>query len=173
MKKIFVWVLLIAFFNMYNPTLAKVIEVKSGMRVPVTVKSEFTSKNVEAGQKIEAIVEDDVLVNNVAVFKRGAPATINISDVKKAKFVGIPGEIYIVNGEAIDANGNRHLIEYSQKIIGEEKNWPKVCVGCGLFIILAPLVLFGFVKGGQAKISPSKEIETSLRSDFNFVTEKL
>jgi len=173
MKKVISLVLLVATINLYNPVLAKTIEVNSGTRIPITVKNEFTSKNVLAGQKIEAIIEDDINIKNIVVFRRGDPAIINVSDVKKAKCLGIPGEIYIVNGEVVDANGNKHLIEYNQKITGEEKTYPKVCLGCGMFIILAPLVLVGFVKGGQAKINPNKPLDTSLRSDFQFDCDKL
>ena len=173
MKKIFVWFLLIAFVNMYSPVLAKTIAVKEGIRIPITVQSEYTSKNVAAGQKINAVIDEDVIINDVTIFKRGDNAILNISDAKKAGFIGIPGMVEVVNGSVTDIRGDKHSIDFNQKIVEEEKTWPKVCVGCGMFIILAPLVLFGFVKGGQAKISPSKIIEVSTRNDFNFVTEKL
>ena len=173
MKKIFTITLLLGIFMMYNPVLAQTIQITSGTRVPITVKSEYNSKNVISGQQIDAIIEDDINIKGVNVFKKGDPACINVSEVKKAGFVGIPGEMYLVNGEIIDANGNKHIIEYNQKITGEEKTWPKVCLGCGCFIILAPLVLFGFVKGGQAKIYPSKVIDVALRNDFEFAPAKL
>jgi hypothetical protein len=173
MKKILCLFLLIAFVNMYSPVLAKTIEVKEGTRVPITVQSEYTSKNVIAGQKINAVIDEDVIINNVTIFKKGDNAILNISDAKKAGFIGIPGMVEVVNGSVTDMHGDKHSIDFNQKIVGEEKTWPKVCVGCGIFVILAPLVLFGFVKGGQAKISPSKIIEVSTRNDFGFITEKL
>ncbi len=38
----------------------------------------------------------------------------------------------------------------------------------GVGIFLWPLLLFGFVKGGQAKINTGKIFEVSLRNDFVF-----
>lgn len=172
MKKILSLILLLAIFNMYNPVLAKTIEVKSGIRIPITVKSEFTSKNVQAGEKIDAIIDEDIKIKDVLVFKRGDAVVLNVSDVKKAGFLGHAGEMYLVNGEAIDANGDKRPIEYNRKITGEEKIYPKVCLGVSIFF-LWPLALFGFVKGGQAKVSPSKVIDVSVRNDFDFKYEKL
>lgn len=172
MKKIFSLFLLITFLNLYSPVLAKTIDVKSGVRVPITVKSKNTSRHIIAGQKIDAIIEDDVKVNNILVFKKGDPATINISDVKKAGFLGNAGEMYLVNGEISDINGEKHLIEYNQKIIGDEKTYPKVLLGVSIFFLF-PLALFAFVKGGQAELCPNKVIDVAVRNDFKFDTEKL
>src|SRR5574344_570804 len=166
MKKFFSLVLLFATFSMYNPVLAKTVEVKEGTRITITVKEQYTSKNIEAGQTRNAAIDEDISVNNVLIFKKGDNATIKGSDAKKAGFIGNAGEIYLVNGEVTDAKGNKHSIEYNQKITGEEQTWTKVCLGCGVFIILAPLALFGFVKGGQAKINPNKVIEVSVRNGF-------
>lgn len=172
MKKIVSLFLLCAFFNMYTPVLAKTIEVKAGVRVPITVTSEITSKNVEAGQKINAVIDEDVKIKNVVVFKKGSNATLNISDVKKAGFIGNAGEMYLVNGEVVDASGNKRPIEYNQKIVGEEKTYPKVLLTTSIFFLF-PLALFGFVKGGQAKLSPGKVIDVSIRNDFNYTPERL
>lgn len=172
MKKIVSLVLLMSMINLYNPVIAKIIDVKEGTRIPITVTTESTSKNVQAGQKINAIINEDVIINDVKVFKQGDNAIINVSDVKKAGFIGNAGEIQLINGEVIDINGNKHTVEYNQKITGEEKTYPKVLLGASIFFLF-PLALFGFVKGGQAKISPNKIIDVSVRNDFKFSTEKL
>ena len=150
MKKVIVYVLLITMLNC-NLGLSALaanrpsVDVKSGFTIPIIVTQENTSKSVIAGQKINAQIEDDIKINGVKVFQKGDSVFLNVSEVKKAGFIGIPGMLYIVNGEVTDANGDSHLVEYNQKFMGDEKTWPKVCVGCGVFIILAPLVLFGFV----------------------------
>lgn len=181
MKRFLGSLLTLAFLNMYIvlPAISadRFIEVKEGTRIPITVKSEYTSKNIEAGQKIDAIIDEDVVINSVTVFKQGANATIKVSDVKKAGFIGNAGEIMLINGDVIDAKGDKHSIEYNQKLTGEEKTWPKVVVGFGavasLFLVGIPLLLFSFVKGGQAKVSPGKVIEVSVKNDFKFIPEKL
>lgn len=173
MKNLFTTILLFALFFISNPLLAQTIEISSGTTVPLTVTDEYSSKNIMPGQKIQAIVEDDVNIKGTNVFKKGNSATINISDVKKAGFMGIPGELYIVNGEVTDNNGIKHGIEYNEKITGVEKTWPKACFGCGMLIILAPIALFGFVKGGQAKILPNKVINVQVRNDFRYNSNTL
>lgn len=172
MKKLVSLVLLLTLVNLYTPALAKVIEVKEGTRIPITVTAESTSKTIQAGQAINAVIDADVVINNTVVFKKGDNATIKVSDVKKAGFIGNAGEIQLINGEAVDALGNKHSIEYNQKIIGDEKTYPKVLLATSIFFLF-PLALFGFVKGGQAKISPNKIIDVSVRNGFNYSPEKL
>src|SRR5574344_405919 len=139
MKRFLGSILTLAFLNMYIalPAISadKIIDVKEGTRIPVTVKSEYTSKHVEAGQKIDAIIDEDVVINGVTVFKQGANATIKVSDVKKAGFIGNAGEIMLVNGEVVDAKGDKHSIEYNQKLTGEEKTYPKVLLATSIFFL--------------------------------------
>jgi hypothetical protein len=167
MKKIIALFLMFAFCNVYSPVLAAV-KVKSNTVVPITLEKMETSKTVIAGGTINAIVAEDVLVDGVKVFQEGDKAFLNVINVKKAGFVGIPGEMTISGGKVFDTKGVAHRVDYISQIEGEEKTWPKVMVGCGVFIILAPLALFGFVKGGQAKMSPSTVIDTRITSEFTY-----
>lgn len=172
MKKFISMLLLAAFLNVPGAAFAKVVSVKSSTSIPITFAKEITSKTVESGQKAEAMIAEDVLVDGVLVFKKGDRAFLNVSDVKKAGFVGSPGQLFIINGQVYDVNGEMHGIDFNRKFVGEEKTWPKVCLGCGIFIILAPIALFGFVKGGQAKITTGQVMDVNLRTDFAF-TEQL
>lgn len=147
---------------------ARQISVPSGTTVRIISEKMQNSKNLTAGDKLEAIIQQDVIIDDVAVFKRGDRAILNVSHAKKAGFVGIPGELVISGGEIIDANNKNHLVDFNQSYVGDEKTWPKVCLGCGVFIVLAPLALFGFVKGGQAEIRPNLPIDVRLLQDFNF-----
>ena len=144
------------------------VKVKSGTTIPVTVNTEQNSKNVTTGAKIEAVIDKDITINDIVVFKKGDRATLNVVQVKKAGFVGIPGELTIAGGEVFDTNNTAHQIDFTKNFVGEEKTWPKVCLGCGLLIILAPIALFGFVKGGQAEIKPFIPIEIKTSQDFEF-----
>lgn len=148
---------------------AAATKVKAGTPVMVYLSTPQNSKTVTTGSVIEAQVAKDVVVNDVVIFKTGDRATLNITHAKKAGFVGVPGEITITNGEVFDANGVGHYVNFSQGITGTEKTWPKVCLGCGLLIILAPLALFGFVKGGQAEIKTHVPFETRTSQEFDFV----
>lgn len=147
---------------------AKNTTVKSNTNISVVSKKAYSSKNISTGEKIECVIVEDVVVDNQTVFKKGGHATLNVINSKKAKFVGIPGEITIAGGEVFDTNNQGHMVTINQVITGEEKIWPKVCLCCGIFIILAPLALFGFVKGGQAEISPVQTKQVFLNQDFIF-----
>ena len=146
--------------------MAESIQVKSGLIIPLVTTEYKTSKNIVAGEKIKAVIENDVKINDVVVFKKGNSAVIFVSDTKKSNFAGTAGEILLTNGKIIDANGAEHRIEYLSKIQGSEKTYPKVLLGAGLFIW--PLLLFGFVKGGEAKLPQQTPIEVTLNEDFKF-----
>ncbi len=55
---------------------------------------------------------------------------------------------------------------YSKKIEGENKIWIKRTCAAG--IILWPLLLFGFVKGGEAKLMPKDEIFATTMTSFEY-----
>ncbi len=144
-------------------------KVKAGTTIPISLETEQTSKTVSVGHKLQAIIQEDVVVDKVVVFKKGDKATLNVVQNKKAGFVGIPGEMTISGGNVFDANNESHLIDFTQNYVGKEKTWPKVCLACGVFIILAPLALFGFVKGGQAEIQPNMVLQVRTVQEFDFV----
>ena len=166
MKRFICSVLLIAFCNLFTPVLAASVTVPAGTRVPIALLEQVTSKSVDAGEKIEAYVVEDYRYNNVLIFEKGARAYFNVSDVKKAGFFGNSGNIFLINGAVYDKNGKERGIDFSRKFVGDERTWPKVLVGVGIFIW--PLLLFGFVKGGQAKVNTGHVFDVSLRNDFVF-----
>lgn len=167
MKKIISLFCLFTFLLISQPAQA-LVTVKSGTIIPITLTKMETSKTVVAGGTIDASVAEDVVVGGTVVFKEGDKASLNVMHAKKAGFVGIPGEITISGGKVYDVKGDAHRVDYSVRVEGEEKTWPKVMLGCGVFIILAPLALFGFVKGGQAKLFPNNVIDATLMSEFKF-----
>lgn len=167
MKKLFTTLLLIAFCSV-TVIPANAVTVNAGRKIPIVYNGEkVTGKTLESGDKIYAEVQADIKVNNVLVFKQGAEVTLNVADAKKARCWGNPGELMLVNGTVQDAKGISRPVEYTYKITGEEKTWPKVMGAVSIFFLF-PLALFGFVKGGQATLLPGKTINATLLSDFNF-----
>lgn len=174
MRKIVTCLVLFAFLNLTSnmQAFSAPVKVNEGTKVPIVVTYLKTSKNTIAGEKINAAIEDDVKINNVVVFKKGDSAVLNVVDVKKSGFIGTPGEIQIVNGKIRDANGEDHNIEYFHKITGEEKTYPKVLLGVSIFFLF-PLALFGFVKGGDAKVVQHTPIDVTVKNSFNFTPQNL
>ena len=146
---------------------AYAVKVNAGRKIPVVYAGEkVTGKEVTSGDKIYAKVYQDIIVDDVVVFAEGANVILNVVDAKKARFWGNPGEMLLVNGTAEDVKGYSRPIEFTYKITGVEKTWPKV-LGCVSIFFLFPLALAGFVKGGQAELLPEKVINTTLINDFS------
>ena len=149
---------MICFVGVWSPVSAAT-RVPAGTTIPLVITQKVTSKSVTSGGTIDATVEDDVKVNGKVVFAKDATASLNVISTKKAGFVGIPGEMTIYGGKVYDINGNEHKIDFNRQLVGEEKTWPKACLGVSIFF-LWPLALCGLVKGGQA------EIHTIMQADY-------
>jgi len=164
MKKIVSLICLIAFINAFIPAYAAT-KVPAGTTIPISINQKITSKNVASGASIKAKIDEDIIINNTLVFKKGDSASINVMSAEKAGFIGKPGELVLYGGKVYDVNGKPHSHEFSRQINGTEKTWPKVCLGVSIFL-LWPLALFAFVKGGQAEINPLPPIEVVIPNEF-------
>lgn len=140
------------------------VKVKEGLSVYVTIDENKTSKNIISGEKIKAKIADDVKVDNTVVFKKDDNALLYVSDVKSNGFLGNAGEILLFGAMVYDSKGNKHSGEIYYKITGNDKTYPKVLMTTGL--IIWPLLLFGFVRGGHAKIPQKYPIEVRIKNDF-------
>ena len=164
MKKIVSMICLIAFINAFIPAFAAT-KVPAGTTIPISINHKITSKSVASGASIKAKIDEDIIINNTLVFKKGDSASINVMSAEKAGFIGKPGELVLYGGKVYDVNGKPHSHEFSRQINGTEKTWPKVCLGVSIFL-LWPLALFAFVKGGQAEINPLPPIEVVIPNEF-------
>lgn len=163
MKKILVSFLLLAFCNVYTPVLAAV-NVQSGTEIQVSPTAKVSSSDGAANIPVE--VNEDVVVNGVTVFKEGAKGIINITDSEEAGFFGNSGEMLLLNGYIYDAKGTKRKISFAKKIKAKDKTWVKVTTCCG--ILLWPLLLFGFVKGKNASVTPGKIFDVTTNETFAF-----
>ena len=151
---------------MFSLPAQSVCYVSAGRKIPLIYTGEkVSSKNLASGDKISVEVQSDVKVNNTIIFKQGGEGVLNVADACKARFWGNPGEMLLINGTVQDVKGNPHPVEFTYKITGQEKTWPKV-MGVVSIFFLFPLALFGFVKGGQAELLPNKTINVTLLNDF-------
>lgn len=164
MKKIVSLICLIAFINAFIPAYAAT-KVPAGTTIPISINQKITSKSVASGASIKAKIDEDIIINNTLVFKKGDSASINVMSAEKAGFIGKPGELVLYGGKIYDVNGKPHSHEFSRQINGTEKTWPKVCLGVSIFL-LWPLALFAFVKGGQAEVNPLPPIEVVIPNEF-------
>jgi len=167
MKKFIISLICLGFVGAFPAAAtAETVKVNSGLKIPLRVEQKQSSKNLTAGSKISLEVANDVYQDNVLVFKKGDKAYLNIAEVKKAGFLGHAGEFSVNDGEVYDVNGSIHPINFVQNYSGEEKTYPKVLLTVSVFFLF-PLALFGFVKGGQAEITPVQTINTRLDETFD------
>lgn len=158
--------LLLSFFNLITLPAQSACYVSAGRKIPVVyIGEKITSKTLVSGDKIDVEVQSDVKINNTIVFQQGGAGTLNVADTRKARFWGNPGEMLLINGTVQDIKGNPHPVEFTYKITGEEKTWPKIMGAISIFFLF-PLALCGFVKGGQAELLPNKVINVTLLNDF-------
>lgn len=163
MKKIIANLCLVCLLTICIPVQA--LTVKEGTEIVVVPNAITTSKKIEE-YKIQATISEDVLYKGVKIFKSGDKAILTIQDFEKAGFFGNGGKLLIANGYAFDAKGNKRKISFTKNIEGKDKTWVKVTTAAGL--LLWPLLLFGFVKGGEAKLMPKDEIFATTMSTFEF-----
>ena len=164
MKKILALFCLVAFCNLYTPLAANALQVPADTEITLIATQGVTSKN--PNNTIPMNIKDDVVINGVTVFKADGRATLNVVDFEKAGFFGNPGEFTVSNGYVYDAKGNKHKVLLTQKFEGKDKTWVKATTAVGL--ILWPLLLFGFVKGNEAKLNPSRELYVTTSSAFQY-----
>ena len=148
--------------------LNKQIKIKSKTKVPVIVTHVVTSKNVHTGQKIEAQICRNIVINNVTVFKDGDRAVLNVMYSKKAGILGVPGKMTIRDGEVFDINGKEYKVDLEQILTGKSKLYPKILSTISLFF-LWPLLFFALVRGGEAEVPTGTPIETLIRNNAVFV----
>lgn len=164
MKKLLI-IMILSLFNMQINAFAS-IKVPENTEIMLVPAETITSRT--AGKQLKLKIKEDVLIDNVVIFKKDSKAFLKIVDTELASQMGVPGSIEICNGYVFDAKGSKHEVVIDKKIYGKEQVWAQVLFSIGLTIILCPLCLFGFVKGTNAKISPENELEVMLKEEFVF-----
>ncbi len=129
---------LIAFIT---PAYAAEVHVNAGTRVPIVLPNTVSSDVLEDQLAIQAQVQRDVIVDNMVVFKKGAPVELAISKVRDSGTLGKAGKLELSGGTIKPVNGNKPIpVNFSYKAKGNGKRGTAIT----LFIIGLPLlVLFG------------------------------
>ena len=165
MKKIFSLVLAFLLINV-NSTVFAAIHVPNSTQIVISPVEKVTSQNPQT--TIRAEIKDDVVVNDVVIFRSGDMAEFNISDYEKASYMGVAGNLTVYNGYAYDTKGNKHKVLINKNFVGKTQIWAQILTSLSLTIILLPLALFAFVHGTNAVITPGTELHTVLYKDFEY-----
>ena len=176
MKKIVSIFLLLIIFTLTTvrqAVYAKSVNVPADTEIWAKLNHEYTSENVRSGNPISATLNNDVIVDNIIVFKKGSNIDFIIDEARKKGFAGNGGYIVIKKAVATDTNGQEHIFNLQKKVVGKDKDWVPVCRMCGLTVILAPLMFFGFVKGKSAVLHEGSILDATLEKGFVFSPKNL
>lgn len=176
MKKIvsiFLLLMIFTFTTVRQVVYAKSVSVPADTEIWATLNHEYTSEMLKSGVTISAELDHDIVIDNVVVFKKGSDAKIIIDEARKKGFAGNGGNITIKKAIATDTNGQEHIFNLQKKVIGKDKDWVPVCMMCGLTVILAPLMFFGFVKGKSAILHEGSILDATLEKGFVFSPKNL
>ena len=176
MKKIVSIFLLLIIFTLTTvrqAVYAKSVNVPADTEIWAKLNHEYTSENVRSGNPISATLNNDVIVDNIIVVKKGSNIDFIIDEARKKGFAGNGGYIVIKKAVATDTNGQEHIFNLQKKVVGKDKDWVPVCMMCGLTVILAPLMFFGFVKGKSAVLHEGSILDATLEKGFVFSPKNL
>lgn len=141
------------------------LTVKENLELTLTPVN-VTSTEYISTYDIPAVIKDDVFYKGVKVFKSGDKAILKISDYEENGAWGKGGKILLTGGYAYDSKGNKVKVSFIRNIKGKDKRW--VIGVCCAGILLWPLLLFGLVKGKDAKLTPMHEINAITSNSFEF-----
>jgi len=141
------------------------LTVKENLELTLTPVN-VTSTEYISTYDIPAVIKDDVFYKGVKVFKSGDKAILKIADHDRNGAWGKGGRLFLSGGYAYDSKGNKVKISFTRQIKGEDKRW--VIGVCAVGIVFIPLLLFGFIKGENAKLTPMHEINAITSNSFEF-----
>lgn len=82
---------------------AKEITINAGTRVPVSVYNTVSSNNLNEGDMVAVGVANDVKIDGVTVFKKGAQGVVFVSKAVRGRGHGGKGILEINGGRIYDA----------------------------------------------------------------------
>ena len=140
-----------------NAVQAKQVTVPKNTNIEISVEKIVSSKKIPKTYEVKSIIKDDVIVDGVVVFCENDSAIIEIGEVERAKSFGRGGQITVVGGFAVDANGQSNRFIFDREFKAENDIW------------LTRWIPFN--KGKQAFIYPSNIFIVQTKRAFVFTEE--
>ena len=125
------------------------------LSIPVSFQEPITSNNIASGDVITVVINKDIYVEDILVFKRGTDGVVFIDSSKKGGRWGSAGKIKITSGKLTDVFGTQHSVTISEREKGDSKPSAKILPAIGA-VVFWPLLLVGLRKGDQAVIPAGK-----------------
>lgn len=128
------------------------LTLKEGTDVNLKLAQALSSKTATTGDSVELVLDQDLIVDNALVAKKGARAVATVSNAKKAGMAGKGGELNL-RLEYLKAGDTRVKLRGTQAKNGDNKT------GATVGLVLAFGVL-GFMKHGkQAEVKEGTPVK--------------
>jgi hypothetical protein len=128
------------------------VNLKEGTDVNLKLAQALSSKTATTGDSVELVLDQDLIVDNALVAKKGARAVATVSNAKKAGMAGKGGELNL-RLEYLKAGDTRVKLRGTQAKNGDNKT------GATVGLVLAFGVL-GFMKHGkQAEVKEGTPVK--------------
>ena len=132
------------------------VRMPDSVAVYIKTESLLSSKTIRYGQELEFTVTRDVVVDDQVIIEAGAKAFGVVTQAAKADLLGDPGMLEI-QMDVVEGVSQDYPIS-GPKLFSQGKD--RQTVACVLAVVVTPLFLL--LKGQQAKIFPTTEIEVFL-----------
>lgn len=139
--------------------------LKAGTMIPMSLAHDVHGQSVHVGQMISFKVLNDIVVDGKTVVEAGAMAQGVVSHVKKARMMGLPGELEVavrsvtaVDGTVIPLSNENLYSEGSNRLAAA--------------VVVTIIVLFGFcIKGGKANLVSGAMVNPCVSSNMQISVE--
>jgi hypothetical protein len=132
--------------------------LKEGTDVNLKLAQALSSKTATTGDSVELLLDQDLIVDNALVAKKGSRAVATVSNAKKAGMAGKGGELNL-RLEYVKAGDTKVKLRGTQAKSGDNKT------GATVGLVLAFGVL-GFMKHGkQAEVKEGTPVKAFVDED--------
>jgi hypothetical protein len=142
------------------------VKVPDGTPLEIELMTNISSATAKEGDIVDFTIVNPVVIDEVVVIEKGAPAKARIAAVKKAGYWGKAGRLGWTMQDALAADGNRIALRMEKKLTGDSKGGTVATGAIVTAMVFFPAAPFwGFKKGKNAVYPAGKRFEAFVHGD--------
>jgi len=143
-------------------------KVADGQQFEIELARNASGEDLKVGDIVDFSVTQPVVVNNVTIIEKGAPARATITTAKRAGHWGRAGKLEWAMKDVMTADGNRVPVRFTQRLAGDSKGGTVAVAAVATTVLLGPLgLLWGLKKGKPAIIPAGNRYPVFIHGDVN------